>query len=84
MRYSKEFLKMLILAAQGTADNELTCGECWERVDRFAEETLTGADADSAYSLVVAHLEKCPACAVEFNALLQALKATTRRSAIQS
>ena len=76
MKYTREFLKMIVLAAQSTNGPELGCDDCWDKVDRFAELTLTGRDAEEAMPLVASHLQRCSACTDEFNALLDALKAT--------
>jgi predicted anti-sigma-YlaC factor YlaD len=58
-----------------THQHELTCGECFNEVDRFAEMELTGKNAAEAMPLVKEHLERCGNCREEYEALLAALKA---------
>ena len=68
-------LKRLIGIVLATEDEELTCDECFQHVDHFAELTLAGKDAAEAYPLVHAHLNRCPDCRAEFEALLDAIRA---------
>jgi hypothetical protein len=56
----------LLLGPEGP---ELTCEECFEAVDRYAELELDGADADGAVPGMRAHLEGCPACKEEHRSL---------------
>lgn len=68
-------LKRLIGSVLATEDKEITCDECFQHVDRFAELTLAGEDAGKVLPLVKAHLDRCPDCRAEFEALLDALHA---------
>ncbi|HEX5147253.1 MAG TPA: hypothetical protein VFV85_09530 [Conexibacter sp.] len=58
----------------GPAGPELTCEQCFEQIDRYAELELRdgAAGADAAVPGMAAHLEGCPACAEE-HATLRAL-----------
>ncbi len=51
------------------------CDECHMQVDAFAEKMLVGRSAAEALPLVERHLEMCPGCRDEFEALLTALRA---------
>ena len=51
-----------VRALLGPEGPELTCDECFERLDRYVELELSGADADEAVPGLRAHLEGCPAC----------------------
>ena len=84
MKYEKDFLKTIVLAAKNADRHIMTCDDCWDKVDRFAEMILAGKDAGEAMPLVKEHIEKCGECAAEFNALLEALRATARLSLFQS
>jgi hypothetical protein len=61
----------------GPAAPEIGCDECFDRLDEFVEAELAGLDADAAVPGLRAHLEGCPACQEEHDALL-ALAADTR------
>ncbi len=84
MKYDTTFIKMVLMMARGTREQELGCDACWEKVDRFAELTLAGKDASEALPLVEAHLNGCPECSGEFEALLVSLQETTRLSSIKA
>jgi hypothetical protein len=52
----------LLARLTGPAGPELGCEECFEKLDRYVEFELDGADADAAVPGMRAHLEGCPAC----------------------
>ena len=58
-----------------TEEHELTCDECFEQLDTFAELVLVGKPIPEALKLVEAHLERCHDCREEFEALMAALRA---------
>jgi hypothetical protein len=62
----------------GPVGPEVGCDECFDRLDEFVELELAGLDADTAIPGLRAHLEGCPACREEHDALL-ALAATDPR-----
>ena len=51
-----------VRALLGPEGPELTCDECFERLDRYVELEVAGADADQALPGLRAHLEGCAAC----------------------
>jgi hypothetical protein len=53
----------------GPAGPELSCDECFERLDRYVELEISGADADAAVPGMRAHLEGCAACAEDRDSL---------------
>jgi len=57
-----------------TDEHELNCNECFDELDCFAEQVLAGKPATQAMPLVQQHLDRCPPCRDEFEALLDALK----------
>jgi hypothetical protein len=52
----------LLHALLGPQGPELSCEQCFDELDRYAELELAGADADAAIPGMRAHLEGCPAC----------------------
>jgi hypothetical protein len=54
----------------GPRDREVGCEECFDRLDEFVELELAGADADAAIPGLRAHLDGCPACREEHDALV--------------
>ncbi|MGZ4269107.1 MAG: hypothetical protein ACXVFN_03650 [Solirubrobacteraceae bacterium] len=54
----------------GPAGPEVSCEECFERLDAYVEaEARTGA-APGAMAAMTAHLHGCPACAEDHASLL--------------
>ncbi len=68
--------KDLVESALNTLPGEIGCDECFQEVDRFAELQLAGLDAAQAMPLVQAHLDRCPDCREEYEALLHAMEAS--------
>ena len=70
----------LLARVIGPAGPELTCEECFERLDRYVELELGDAHADRQIPGMRAHLEGCPACREDHESLL-AFVALERRPA---
>jgi len=62
--------RRLVAALLGPAEPELTCEQCFERLDRYVDTALAGGDPDAAVPGMRAHLTGCPACAEDFDSLL--------------
>ena len=71
-----ETLKKMIVILTNTHAGEggLSCDECYEEIDHFAEIELVGKSAAEAMPLVQEHLEHCQDCREEYEALVAALK----------
>ena len=61
----------------GPEGPEVTCEECFERLDEYVEVELAGGDASAAVPGMAAHLAGCPACREDHESLL-ALVASQR------
>jgi hypothetical protein len=53
----------------GFEEPELSCEECFARLDRYVELGLAGAEPDREVPGMRAHLDGCPACAEDFHSL---------------
>ena len=53
----------------GPRGPEVSCEECFERLDEYVELELAGEDADAGVPGMAAHLEGCPACHEEHESL---------------
>jgi anti-sigma factor RsiW len=71
--------RALLRRLLGPADPELTCEECFERLDAYVEGELDGGDADAVVPRMRAHLEGCPACAADHDNLLALVRAERPR-----
>jgi len=75
MKLSSETIKKIMQSVKSTRDEELHCGHCYDELHQFIELKLSGKNAAEAMPLVQDHLDRCPPCREEYEALLEALKA---------
>ena len=68
-----EAAKMLAMA-QATCDEELDCEEAHDLLDQFADRVAHGENAADLMPLVQQHLEMCPGCREEYEALLRMIE----------
>ena len=74
----REQLNWLLKAIVSSQPDEFACDDCFDVADTFAELVLAGRSAAKAMPLVHHHLNLCPPCREEFEALLDALRALSR------
>ena len=58
-----------------TRDDEYSCDQVHELMDQFAEAVARGQDAAQLMPLIRHHLDMCPDCREEFEALMRILQA---------
>ena len=75
-----DMMKGMVRGILSTREDEIGCDECCEQLDRFVDLVLAGKDAARALPLVQDHLDRCPDCREEFEALLAALASNGGRS----
>jgi hypothetical protein len=54
----------------GPSGPEVSCEDCFDRLDEYVELELAGLDADAAVPGMAAHLVGCPACREDHESLL--------------
>ena len=69
MSYDRDDTRQLLARMLGPAGPELTCEECFERLDEYVELELAGEDAEARVPGMGAHLEGCPACREDHESL---------------
>lgn len=74
MKLTKDVIQRMMRSIQTTYEKELSCSECYEEIDRFAEIELSGKNPIDAMPLVQQHLDRCSYCKEEYEALLDALR----------
>ncbi len=57
-----------------TRPDEITCEDWIDHVGAYAEHVLAGNSIPSSLDEVVRHIDLCPECAEEFQAILAALR----------
>ena len=58
---------------------EVSCEECFERLDEYVDLEVAGQDADARLPGMRAHLEGCPACREDHESLRELVKADRSR-----
>ena len=69
MRTQDDNRKALLERLLGPSGYEVGCEECFEFLDEYVELELAGLDADAKLPGLRAHLQGCPACHEEHEAL---------------
>ena len=75
MNSSMDTLKEIICEAITTQWDEISCAECFEQLDQFTDMMLLNEHAVDVMPRVRDHLQRCPDCRQEYDALLCALRA---------
>ena len=65
-----KFLRIL----ENVRDEEMTCDEMFTRLDEFVETEVKSHDAEKIMPLLREHLDMCPDCDEEYEALLNVLE----------
>lgn len=58
-----------LAALLGPDRPEVSCETCFDKLDVYVEAELAGADAEHTVPGMAAHLEGCPACREDYEAL---------------
>ena len=67
---AKEMLRMIV----NTQDEELSCDEVFELLDVYAERAAHAEDVAGTFPLIKHHLDMCPDCREEFEALMRIIE----------
>ena len=71
-----EQFKKLIRMIENTQDIELSCDDVYQLLDQYTEVVAQGNDSKELMPLVEHHIDICPDCREEFEALLRILQAS--------
>ena len=61
--------RKLVTRLLGPEGPEVTCEECFERLDEYVEAELAGRDPEQDVPGMAAHLAGCPACREDHESL---------------
>jgi hypothetical protein len=75
MSEHRPFADLLLSRLLGPAGPELSCEQCFDRLDEYVETEFVGGDADAAVPGMKEHLAGCPACSEDRDSLLALLNA---------
>ena len=73
-KLSREQIQILVGLIASTEADPLSCDECFGRIGEFAEMALEGREVPEGMQVIQRHLEQCPCCKGEYEALLDALR----------
>ena len=73
MDLSKTQIDTLLGLVASAQDDALDCDGCFNNVAEFADTKLAGRPLREALEEVQIHLDSCPCCEDEYNALLEGL-----------
>ena len=71
---SKEQIQTLVGLISTTKADEISCDDCFGEIGEFAEIALEGRELTEGMKVIQRHLEQCPCCKGEYEALLDALR----------
>lgn len=74
MSLSNEQIQTLVGLVVTTGPDDMSCDDCLGQIGEFAEHALEGRELPEAMQIVENHLQQCPCCKDEYEALLIALK----------
>jgi len=75
MQMPAEFQK-LIQMVENTQEVEFSCEDVYQILDQYTELVYRGEDSTQLMPLIEHHIEICPDCREEFEALLRILQAS--------
>ena len=71
---SVEQIQTLVSLISTAESDEISCEDCFGQVGQYAELALSGRELSEGMQIIQRHLEQCPCCRGEYEALLDALK----------
>lgn len=71
---SIEQIQTLVGLIATTESDKINCDECFGRIGEFAEYALESRDLSDGMKVIQRHLEQCPCCKGEYEALMDALR----------
>ena len=74
MGQSADMMRKLMQMIARTQQRELDCGEVFAVLDIYTEAIVAGEDVSEEFALVIQHLDLCPDCLEEYEALLSVLQ----------
>jgi len=75
MQLPEEFQKLLRMI-ENTKEVELSCDDVYHLLDQYSEAVIQDKNAKELMPLVEHHIDMCPDCREEFEALLRVLQAS--------
>ncbi len=74
----KEAVLGILRVLESAHDENMSCGELYEKLDEYVERELDQKDAADIMPLIREHLDFCPDCCDEYEALLDVLNKSAK------
>jgi hypothetical protein len=71
----QDSIKNMLVMLEQTRETEYACDEVYQIIDQFAELVKRGEDAAQMMPMIQHHLDLCPDCREEYEALMRVLNA---------
>ena len=76
---SDETLQGLLRVLEDVRKDDMPCSEVFARLDEYVDKEVDGLDAAHIMPLLREHLDLCPDCCEEYEALLAMLEKSTKK-----
>lgn len=76
---SNESVLSFLRVLESVREEEATCDEIFTKIDEYVEKEVDKKDAAELMPLVREHLDLCPECCEEYEALLDVLEKTSKK-----
>jgi hypothetical protein len=77
---ARKLWQILLQSALDTEDYEISCSECFNLLDQYADLLLDGTDPSEIMPTVKQHLKHCPTCTYEFETLMVMIQEAAKKT----
>ena len=74
--YPNEVVSGFLRVLESVREQEISCDEIYKKIDEYVEREVNKKDAAQLMPLIREHLDICPECCEEYEALLDVLEKT--------
>jgi len=75
--YPNEVVSGFLRVLESVREQEISCDEIYKKIDEYVEREVNKKDAAQLMPLIREHLDICPECCEEYEALLDVLEKTS-------
>ena len=75
----KETVLGIMRILETMPDEEMTCDDLYTRLDEYVEREVDKKDAAQIMPIIREHLDVCPECCEEYEALLEVLSKSSKK-----
>ena len=76
---SNETVLKFLRVLESVREDDVSCDEIYTKIDEYVEKEVDKKDAAQLMPLVREHLDQCPECCEEYEALLDVLEKTSKK-----